>query len=132
MREGIICRCPECKHGDIIALDNGLFTCTSCNKDWEFKELYNDLWLSRLQKLMERRLRMQDINKVLLADMDEKIDLTRNQLSELNDYLFLLGQTSDDQKLKEVKQTLHKTEEALNHLLKRRDELSSRTDIFRF
>lgn len=128
MREDIICRCQECKQGDIVALDNGPYTCTSGNNERDFEGLYKDLWLFRLQKLMEHRLRFQDINKILLAEMDEKIDLTRNQLSELYDYICLLSQTHDGQKLEAVKQTLLKTEEALNRLLKRRNELSSCID----
>lgn len=86
MREGPICPCPECREGDIIQLDAGLYTCTSCGKTWSLKELYEALWLDRLQKLMERKLRMQSRRPHVseeLEELDQRIAALHYTIREL-------------------------------------------------
>lgn len=82
MREGPICRCPECQKGDIIALDNQLYTCTSCHRTWDLEEMYKTLWLDKLQKLIERR---QAIEKpsVSAQHLDRRIEQMRANIMDV-------------------------------------------------
>ena len=87
MREGPVCPCPECREGDIVQIDTGLYSCTACGETWSLEELYEALWLDRLQKLMERKLRLRSRRPHVseeLQDLDQMM-MIRDTLEESED-----------------------------------------------
>ena len=83
MREGPICRCPECREGTIIALDNGLYTCTSCNKTWNLEEIYGLLWFQQLFRLIKLRQRTRKSKKDTIESLDQRISFSLEKIKEL-------------------------------------------------
>ena len=82
MREGPICRCPECRDGDIFELDEKLYTCTNCHRVWDLEEMYKTLWLDKLQRLIERR---QALKKPSASSnhLDRRIQQMRDDIMDI-------------------------------------------------
>ena len=83
MREGPICRCPECREGTVFALDNGLYTCTSCNKTWNLEEIYGLLWFQQLFRLIKLRQRTPKSKRDPIESLDQRISSSLEKIKEL-------------------------------------------------
>lgn len=83
MREGPICPCPECREGAVIALDNGLYTCTSCNKTWNLEEIYGLLWFQQLFRLIKLRQRTPKSKRDPIESLDQRISSSLEKIKEL-------------------------------------------------
>lgn len=85
MRDGPICRCPECKKGNIYQLDTELYTCTACHKTWTLEEFYPLLWFSQLMKLARRRQRekIRGFREPTADTIEMDIQFTLDRIEEL-------------------------------------------------
>lgn len=139
MREGPICRCPECRNGDIIALDKQLYTCTHCHRSWDLEEIYKTLWLDKLQKLIERRHAIKKPSSLSAEHLDMRIDHTKKSIMDIELLLETLEEKRsvmdldhDDPEYKliesrfeENKRHLQLYHKRLQKYLKMRDELTT-------
>lgn len=82
MREGPICPCPECRKGDIIALDKQLYTCTHCHRSWDLEEMYKTLWFDSLQKLIARRQAIKRPSSLFTKHLDMRIEKTKKDIMD--------------------------------------------------
>lgn len=92
MREGPICPCPECRKGDIIALDKQLYTCTHCHRPWDLEEMYKTLWFDKLQKLIERRQSIKKPSSLSAKHLDMRIEQTKESIMDFEHLLETLGE----------------------------------------
>lgn len=142
MREGPICPCPECRKGDIIALDKQLYTCTLCHRSWDLEEMYKTLWLDKLQKLIERRQSIKKTSSLSAKHLDMRIEQTKktimdieNLLKALDHQLSIMDTSHDDSenKLLEVRFEENQRQLKLYHrqlqqYMQMRDELTAERD----
>ena len=142
MREGPICPCPECRTGDIIALDKQLYTCTLCHRSWDLEEMYKTLWLDKLQKLIERRQSIKKTSSLSAKHLDMRIEQTKktimdieNLLKALDHQLSIMDTSHDDSenKLLEVRFEENQRQLKLYHrqlqqYMQMRDELTAERD----
>lgn len=137
MREGQICRCPECRKGDIIALDKQLYTCSSCHRTWDLEEMYKTLWFDRLHKMIERR---QAIGKPFSEEhLEMHIEHTQKAIMDieillkaLEEKLSMMDLDHDDpeyklleSRFKENNRHLQLYHKRLQKYMKMRDELTT-------
>lgn len=115
MREGPICRCPECREGTVFALDNGLYTCTSCNKTWNLEEIYGLLWFQQLLRLIKLRQRTRKSKKDTIESLDQRISFSLEkikelelQINDLEDALMLMEYDPDDLRFQDIQAVLSK------------------------
>lgn len=142
MREGPICTCPECREGEIIALDKQLYTCTHCHRSWDLEEMYKTLWLDKLQKLIERRQSIKKPSSLSAKHLDMRIEHTKktimdieNLLKALDHQLSIMDPSHDDSenKLLEVRFEENQRQLKLYHrqlqqYMQMRDELTAERD----
>lgn len=138
MREGPICPCPECRKGDIIALDKQLYTCTHCHRSWDLEEMYKTLWLDRLQKLIERRQAIKRPSSLSAEHLDMRIEQTRKSIMDfellletLEEKLSIMDLEHDDPEFKSLEVRFEETQRHLKLCQRRlkkyiqmRDELT--------
>ena len=142
MRKGPVCPCPECREGEIIQLDTGLYTCTSCGRNWSFNELYETLWIGELQKLAERKLHIPPSDNEELEHVEFTISYLCCHIREQAKEIALLEKemaTPDcsphapsrdelQEKLNRHKEHLNILQEKLEQMMERRDELAANID----
>ena len=120
MRERPICPCPECRKGDIIALDKQLFTCTRCHRSWDLEEMYKTLWFDRLQKLIERRQAIKRPSSSSADHLDMRIEETKKSIMDfkmlletLEEKLSIMDLGHDDPEFKSLEVRFEETQRHL-------------------
>ena len=138
MREGPICRCPECREGDIFELDEKLYTCTNCHRVWNLEEMYKTLWLDKLQKLIERRQALKNPSPSS-NHLDRRIQQMRDDIMDielllkaLEDKLLAMADDRDnpeykllERRFEDNKRHLELCHKRLHKYMKMHDELAA-------